>query len=86
MSGLTYMFVVRLIFGTAILCSLAACSASPLQTSLPSSMRVASSEISRGERPKTLSSDILSQIALERVTGQRPQDMTLVQLAVERTN
>ncbi|MFT5508282.1 MAG: hypothetical protein ACI89J_001356 [Hyphomicrobiaceae bacterium] len=80
------MFVLRFLFGTVVLCSLTACSTSPLETSLPNSMRVASKANNAGNRPKTLSSDILSDIALERVTGKRSPEVTLAQLAIGNTN
>jgi hypothetical protein len=49
-------------------------------------MRAASKVDNTGNRPKTLSSDILSDIALERVTGKRPPEVTLAQLAIGNTN
>ena len=80
------MFVVRFLLGTLFLFALSACSMSPLETSLPNSMRVASTADNTPNRPKTLSSDILSDIALERVTGKRPPEVTLASLAIGKTN
>ena len=62
--------VLRFFLGTVILFLLAACSMPPLRTSLPDTMRVSSAAIEQRNQPKTMSSDVLSAIALERVTGQ----------------
>ncbi|MFY0613514.1 MAG: hypothetical protein JXQ99_18415 [Hyphomicrobiaceae bacterium] len=63
--------VLRFLIGTVIVFCLAACSPKPLETSLPNSMRVASLPETQRHRPKTLSSDILIGIAMERVVGKR---------------
>ena len=62
----------RLLFSLIIVMALAACSTQPAETSLASSVQVSSTSNHQENRPKTLSSDILSEIALERVTGRRP--------------
>ncbi len=63
--------VLRFSIGTVIVICFTACSPKPLETSLPNSMRVASLPETQRHRPKTLSSDILIGIAMERVVGKR---------------
>lgn len=63
--------MLRLSMCIFILAALMACSVQPVETSLTSSMQVSSTAGRETTRPKTLSSDILSEIALERVTGRR---------------
>ena len=70
--------VLRFFWGTLVVFLLAACSMSPLETSLPNSMRITSNQDEQINRPKTLSSDILSAIALERVTGRRALEINVV--------
>ena len=65
--------VLRILMGTIVVLLLPACSPKPLKTSLPNSMRVASLPEPETTviRPKTLSSDILIGIAMERVMSGR---------------
>jgi len=63
--------VLRFSIGTLMAFLLPACSPTPLETRLPHTMRVASLPKPKSNPPKTLSSNILAAIALERVTGQR---------------
>lgn len=63
--------VLRFSIGTLMAFLLPACSPTPLETTLPQTMRVASLPTLKSNPPKTLSSNILAAIALERVTGQR---------------
>ena len=78
--------VLRFFLGTLVLLALAACSTKPLETSLPSSMRVSSITGHNDNPPKTLSSDILSAIALERVTGRRFDTIDIVEMSANRKN
>ncbi len=76
--------VLRFFLGALVLLALAACSTKPLKTSLASSMRVSSITGHNDNPPKTLSSDILSAIALERVTGRRSDTVNIVEMTTDR--
>lgn len=63
-------FVLRFALGALLVVALIACSKAPPDTLLRSSVRSAS--VDEGEKPprKTMSSDVLTALAMERVTGQ----------------
>jgi hypothetical protein len=65
-------YVLRIVWASMVVLALGACSAQPLKTTLPETMKVSNVPVASKNRPKTLSSDILSDIAMERVTGRRP--------------
>lgn len=66
-------FVLRCFLGTCIISVLSGCSTQPLQTNLSQTMRVSTPTQTQQQQAvrTTLSSKVLSQIAQERVMGQK---------------
>ena len=69
--------LLRVFLGTVVVLSLAGCGGLSNQTSLANSVRVGSLPHDAAAQKKSLSSDVLSAIALERVTGRRPSSIGL---------
>ena len=70
-------YVLCIVGACIVVLALGACSTQPLKTTSPEGMGVLNAPDASNGRPKTLSSDILSDIAMERVTGRRPAEWSV---------